>query len=196
MKSLIIINTWLLLLALTPDTKTNAPDENDNTSAVREDAMRWHANASKSQITFTVKGIFGAVHGKLSGLKSSIIFDENNLRTSSITASVDPKTIKTGIKLRDKDLQKEKFLNSDNFPIIRFRSEKIQKKGNGYVAVGDLTIKGTTRRIEIPFIFSEKGNSGVFKSNFDIQRQDFKVGKKGGSVGNTIRINLEVPVTK
>jgi len=196
MKSLVIINTWLLLLALTPDTKTNTPDKNDSTSTVKKGATRWHADASKSQITFSVKGLFGTVHGSLSGLKSSILFDENNLATSSITASVDPKTIKTGIKLRNIDLQKEKFLNSDNFPLIRFHSEKIQKNGNGYIAIGDLTIKGTTRRIKIPFSFSEKGNSGVFKGNFDIQRQDFKVGKTGGSVGNTISINLEVPVTK
>ena len=98
--------------------------------------------------------------------------------------------------MRDKDLQKEKFLNSDNYSFISFRSEKIQKNGNGYLAVGGLTLKGTTRRVEIPFSFSEKGNSGVFKASFDIQRQDFKVGKPGGSVGNTIHINLDVPVTK
>ena len=218
MKSLSIINTCLLFLALTyisacddsaekafnkknttnvAESKKETPDKGDNTStAAKEGARGWHADVSKSQITFNVKGPFGKVDGSLSGLKSTIQFDKNNLASSSIRASVDPNTIKTGIKLRDKDLQKEKYLNSDNYSLITFRSEKIQKKENGYIAVGDLTLKGITRRVEIPFSFSEKGNTGVFKANFDIQRQDFKVGKTGGSIGNTININLDVPVTQ
>ena len=218
MKSLTIINTCLFFLTLTyisacegsaekafnkkntlniAESKKETPDKGDKTSAViKEDTRGWQADASKSQITFNVKGPFGKVDGSLSGLKSTILFDKNNLASSSIRASVDPKTIKTGIKLRDKDLQKEKYLNSDNYSLITFRSEKIQKNGNGYLAFGDLTLKGTTRRVEIPFSFSEKGNHGVFKANFDIQRQDFKVGKTGGSIGNTININLDVPVTK
>jgi polyisoprenoid-binding protein YceI len=218
MKSLTIINTCLLFLALTylfacddsaektfskkntvnvAGSKKETPDKGGNISmAVKKDGTRWYADASKSQITFNVNGPFGKVDGSLSGLKSTLIFDKNDLASSSISASVDPKTIKTGIRLRDKDLQKEKFLNSDNYSFISFRSEKIQKNGNGYLAVGGLTLKGTTRRVEIPFSFSEKGNSGVFKASFDIQRQDFKVGKPGGSIGNTIHINLDVPVTK
>jgi polyisoprenoid-binding protein YceI len=218
MKSLTIKNICFLFLALTlmsacensaektfdkknttnvaESKKETAGKDNSTSGMVKEDAGGWHADVSKSQITFNVKGPFGKVDGSFSGLKSTILFDKNNLASSSIRASVDPNTIKTGIKLRDKDLQKEKYLNSDNYSLISFRSEKIQKNGNGYIAVGDLTLKGITRRVEIPFSFSEKGNSGIFKANFDIQRQDFNVGKKGGSIGNTVNINLDVPVTK
>jgi polyisoprenoid-binding protein YceI len=169
----------------------------DTTSVtVKTNVKKWNEDASKAQITFSVKGPFGTVHGSLTGLKSTIVFDENNLAASSIRASVDPKTISTGIKLRNRDLQKEKYLNSDSYSLISFRSEKIQKSGAGYNAIGDLTIKGVTKRVEIPFSFSEKGNSGIFKGNFAIQRQDYGVGKSGGTIGSTVTINLEVPVTK
>ena len=156
----------------------------------------WNADVSKAQINFEVNGPFGKVHGHLSGLKSTIQFDANNLAASSFRASVDPKSISTGIGLRNRDLQKEKFLDSDNHPLISFQSEKIVKSATGYKAIGSLTIKGVTRPVEIPFTFTEKANSGLFKGGFTIHREDFGVGNKGGSVGKDVDITLEIPVTK
>jgi len=164
-------------------------------NAIRS-VSRWHADAPKAQIKFTIDGPFGNVHGKLGDLKSTIQFDENNLAASSFKASVDPKSISTGIGLRNRDLQKEKFLDSDRYPLISFQSGKIVKNGTGYKAIGSLTIKGVTRQVEIPFTFTEKASTGVFKGYFTIHREDFGVGNKGGSVGNEIDITLEVPVTK
>jgi polyisoprenoid-binding protein YceI len=171
-------------------------DKNSAASPGKIAVQKWNANASSAQIKFSVKGPFGTVHGNLSGLKSTILFDKDNLAVSSIRASSDPKTISTGIRLRNRDLQKEKYLDSDNFPSISFYSDKIQKSGTDYKAIGDLTIKGVTKRIEIPFSFSEKGNAGVFKGSFTIQRRDYGVGKPGGSIGNTITIDLEVSVSR
>jgi polyisoprenoid-binding protein YceI len=62
--------------------------------------------------------------------------------------------------------------------------------------MGELTIKGVTKPAEIPFTFTSDGNSGVFKGHFTIKREDFNVGKPGGSVGSLVTINLVVPVKK
>ncbi len=207
MKKLFSINVIFLLLLLNGIITSINDETKQETSTVEVASAisshksntaitRWYANAPKAQINFAVDGPFGKVHGKLSDLKSTIQFDENNLAASSLKASVDPKSIKTGIGLRNRDLQKEKFLDSDNHPLISFQSNKIIKSGTSYKAIGGLTIKGVTRTVEIPFTFTEKANSGVFKGAFTIHREDFGVGKKGGTVGNEIDITLEVPVIK
>ena len=184
-------------IKLNPVERLDKRSGNEGTEASSKTAVtQWNADASKALITFVVSGPFGKVNGKLSGLKSTIRFDENNLAASSIRASVDPKSIRTGIGLRNRDLQKEKFLDSDNHPLISFQSDKIQKSGTGYTAIGNLTLKGITRRIEIPFQFIEKGASAVFKGKFTIKRQDFGVGKEGGTIGNDVNVILEVPATK
>jgi len=161
----------------------------------KSNVKKWNTNAATAKIKFKVEGLFGTVNGSLSGLKSTIEFDGNDLAASSILASVDVKSISTGISLRNNDLQKEKYLDSDKYPLISFKSNKIQKSATGYKVVGDLTIKGVTKQIEMPFSFSEKGNEGVFKGGFSIQRVDYNVGKPGGSIGSTVTIDLEVPVT-
>ena len=157
----------------------------------------WKADSAKTSIGFSVKGPFGTVHGNFSGLKASIHFDEKDLSSSSFTASIESKTVSTGVGLRNKDLRnKEMWFNSDKYPTISFRSKKIEKTANGFIALGDLTIKATTKEIKIPFTFLPKGNSGDFKGMFHINREDYKLGNKGGSVDNDISITLQVPVSK
>lgn len=162
-------------------------------------AGSWTADAARAKVLFSVKGPwpFGTVHGSFSGFKATIRFDESDLAGSAISASVDAKTVSTGISLRNRDLRsKEEWLDTDKYPVISYKSTKIEKASAGYKAVGELTLKGATRQVEIPFTFAASGNSGVFKGAFTINREDYKVGKPGGSVANTINIELEVPVTK
>jgi polyisoprenoid-binding protein YceI len=157
----------------------------------------WNADTANAKISFSVKGPFGTVHGNFSGLKASIQFNEKDLTGSSVTASIESKTVSTGVGLRNKDLRnKEIWLNADKYPTISFHSKKIQKTATGFMALGELTIKSTTKEVTIPFSFEPKGNAGVFKGQFHINREDYKVGNKGGSVGDDITLILQVPVKK
>jgi polyisoprenoid-binding protein YceI len=158
----------------------------------------WKADASKAKITFTVGGPFGDVHGSFSGLKSSFQFNENDLPGSSLTASIDPNTVNSGVGLRNTHLRnEEQFLNTAKYPLISFKSNKFEKTGDGFLVSGDLTLKATTKPIEIPFTFSSTGNTGLFKGHFSIKREDYLIGNSGGgTVGDVITIGIEVPVTK
>jgi polyisoprenoid-binding protein YceI len=160
-------------------------------------AVNWNVDTANSKINFTVKGPFGTVNGSFGGLKATIKFEENDLPGSAIQANVDAKTVSTGIGIRNHHLRnEEEWLNTDKYPTISFQSKKIEKIATGYKALGELTLKGITKPVEILFTFTPNGNTGLFKGQFSFRREDFNVGKEGGSVGDMININLEVPVKK
>ena len=160
-------------------------------------AVNWNADTANSKITFQVKGPFGTVNGNFTGLKATINFDEKDLAASSFQASVDAKTISTGIGLRNHHLRnEEEWLNTDKYPTITFKSTKVEKTANGFKAIGNLVLKDVTKPVEIPFTFAPNGETGVFKGQFTFKREDYNVGKPGGPVGDMITINLEVPVKK
>jgi polyisoprenoid-binding protein YceI len=160
-------------------------------------ATSWTIDSTNAKVTFKVKGIFGTVNGSFTGLKATIKFDENDLPGSAVQASIDPTTVSTGSGLRDRHLKnEEEWFNPTKYPAISFKSQKIEKGTGGYKAIGDLTMKGVTKPTEIPFTFTPNGGTGVFKGQFTIKREDFNIGKPGGSVGDIITINLEVPVKK
>jgi polyisoprenoid-binding protein YceI len=160
-------------------------------------ADSWNAEAASAKINFTLDGPFGKVHGSFSGLKSTLEFGENNLGGSSLTASIDPNSVKTGVGLRNTDLRNEaEWLDTKKYPTISFKSQKIEKTSAGYEVSGDLNLKGITKPVKIPFTFSSSGATGLFKGSFSIKREDYQVGKPGGSVGSEIDITIEVPVKK
>ncbi|HEV3223219.1 MAG TPA: YceI family protein [Puia sp.] len=158
-------------------------------------AVNWKADTGNAKVNFNLHGPFGTVHGSFTGLEATINFNEKNLSGSSIVASIDAKTVSTGVSLRNSDLRnKEEWLNTDKFPKIIFKSKKIEKTANGFKASGDLTIKGITKPADIPFTFTNKESSGIFTGQFTINRMDYNIGKSGGSVGSVITIILTVPV--
>jgi len=74
--------------AATETIKDTVVKKDTPASSEKSNANKWNANAAAAQIKFSIKGPFGTVNGNLSGLKSTILFDENNLTASSIRASV------------------------------------------------------------------------------------------------------------
>jgi polyisoprenoid-binding protein YceI len=157
----------------------------------------WNADTENAKITFTINGPFGIVDGSFTGLKATFQFDPNDLPGSYIKATVDPATVSTGDWLRNFHLRSEdQFLNTSKYPLLGFTSTKIEKTSTGFKALGNLSLKGITKLIEIPFTFSSSGNNGFFKGQFAIERMDYNIGTEGGTVGNTIHISISVPVTK
>jgi polyisoprenoid-binding protein YceI len=160
-------------------------------------AANWTVDTANAKIGFSVHGPFGTINGTFGGLQATIHFDPNDLAGSSMQASIDAKTVNSGIGLRNHHLRsEEEWLNTDKYSHIAYKSTKIEKTGTGFKAIGDLTLKGVTRPVEIPFTFTPNGSAGVFKGQFQFKRLDFNLGKPGGSVGDVISITLEVPAKK
>jgi polyisoprenoid-binding protein YceI len=159
-------------------------------------ATSWKIDANSSEVKFTIKNMGLNVDGSIDGLKGTIFFDENNLKGSSFEASVDVNTINTGIKKRDEDLMGDKFFDEAKYKHIVFHTDSIIRDGNAFVAIGDLAMKGKSQHRRIPFTFSQNGNTGIFKSNFTVNRLDFGIGGEGSVMGSDVLVSLNVVTTK
>jgi polyisoprenoid-binding protein YceI len=157
----------------------------------------WNVDSANAKVGFSVKGPFGTVNGTFTGLKSTVKFDPADLGGSSVDASIDANTVSSGVGMRNHHLKsEEQWLNTEKYPLISYKSTKIEKTGTGYKAEGQLKIKDVSKPVEIPFTFTPNGNTGIFKGEFSFKRLDFNLGKPCGTVGDVITIHLEVPVKK
>src|SRR3954469_15224748 len=154
-------------------------------------AQKW-AIADKYSIKFSsseVAGIFKTFSG-------SIDFDEQNPASSKFDVSIDVNSINTGNGLQNKHAKGDEWFDAAKYPAIKYTSKKIVKAGATYQVTGDLTIKGVTKEYTIPFTFKKAGAGATFNGTFTVNRSDFKIGKPGGEVGEQIKIEVAVPVTK
>jgi polyisoprenoid-binding protein YceI len=147
-------------------------------------------------IGFKIKNAGLNVNGKFTGLKTELKFDANKPEAGHLKASIEVPTIKTGINKRDKDLQDENYFNVEKYKLIEVNSVKLYYKGNAYAGLFDVTIKGVTKQIEIPFEFSQFADEATFKGSFTVNRSDFGIGGKTLTMSDHAEVNIEIKAKK
>lgn len=150
----------------------------------------WRVKGDDYTVKFSTKG----ASGTLMGLKGTIEFDSLNLANSAFDVTVDVTTISTGMRLKNRHALAADFLDAERHPTIRFASSTVTPTEKGFVANGNLTIKGISRSIAIPFTFDGSGEEGVFRGQFELNRSDYNLEKK--RIGEVIAVELVVPVVK
>ncbi len=148
------------------------------------------------------------VEGEFNRFEGTIMFDENDLSKTSVTGTIDVAGIDTDNERRDGHLKSEDFFHAEKYPKITFESKKVVKREDGYVMIGDMTIRGVTKEVKVPFEFVGKVNDmqGVprigLKARAVINRRDFGVSwnralEAGGLVvGDEVEIDLDVQAIK
>ncbi len=144
------------------------------------------------EISFKIKNAGLSVTGRFTGLKTDLIFNPSDLAKSSLSASLEVATIKTGIDKRDADLQEEKYFNAAKYKLIEVKSTKINKKGNQYSGLFNVTIKGVTKQVEIPFDVKISGNDATFTGSFPLNRRDFGVGGSSMMMSDNLTVNIMI----
>ncbi|MDB5122486.1 MAG: hypothetical protein JWP94_615 [Mucilaginibacter sp.] len=145
-----------------------------------------------SAIIFQVKNLGINTTGTINGLQADIRFNPANLSSSSIEASVDVNTINTDNADRDDHLKSDAFFDAAHYPKITMKSVSLKhRSGNNYAGQFNLTIKGTTKTLAVPFSCVQKGNAMAFKGVFKLNRLDFGVGESSMILSNDVTVNID-----
>ncbi len=155
-------------------------------------SQNW--NPVTAVITFKIKHLGSTADGSFKDFSGNIFFDQANISTSSIKATIDAKSFRTSINLRDEVIKGEDYFDAAKYPKISIASTKIEKnvEQNSYTGFFILTIKNVTKNIKIPFTFTKYGTKATFQGNFSINRTDFGVGSKSILIGNSVNISILV----
>jgi len=124
------------------------------------------------------------------------VFD---VRIDFDTADVENGRLVVSVALVDADMGDEEmnavladpaWFDSARYGVARFASEEIAANEHGYVAKGELDLKGTTKPISVPFAWTETGDSASMEGTFALRRTDFDVGSGEWSTGDAIGLDV------
>jgi polyisoprenoid-binding protein YceI len=170
----------------------------------------WTIDPSHTHSSFTVRHlVISNVRGEFGKTTGTIKLDEKDPTKSSVEATIDASTINTREEKRDAHLKSPDFFDVAKHPTITFKSTKVEKKGEGKLAVtGDLTIRGVTKAVVLdvvgptPEIKDPMGSARRgFAASTEIDRKDFgltwsKTVEAGPVVGDKVKIEIEAEVVK
>lgn len=163
-------------------------------------AQDFTIDPNHSSANFAVKHLLvSTVRGRFAGgVTGTIHLDAQDITKSSVTADIKTDTIDTDNASRDKDLHSERFFDVQKYPDIKFQSTSIQRHGDDYVAIGNLTIKDVTKQVELPFTLTQAEVRGKKKigveANLTINRLDYHVNydSTGTTVSKDVKIEIDL----
>ena len=164
----------------------------------------WDIDASHSTVGFSVRHMMvSKVRGYFREFSGEVVTAENP-EQSTVTATIDMDSIDTRQEQRDAHIRSADFFDVGNHTVMTFRSTEVRADGADWTVVGDLTIKGITRPVELALEVNGFGPDayGGFRAGFSaktsISRKaygvDIDMPMDGGGVvvGDKIDVELEI----
>jgi polyisoprenoid-binding protein YceI len=146
------------------------------------------------------------VRGQFNDFEGSGVVDASDFTKSTVTVTIQAASIDTRNEQRDAHLRSNDFLAMEEYPQITFVSTGIELAGPTSVELtGDLTIRGITNTVTIPFEFAGAatdpfGNLRVgFEGSVVINRKEYgvtwNVALETGGVLVSEKVTLEFEVS-
>ena len=146
------------------------------------------------------------VRGSFNEFAGTAELDGANPENSRVQVTIEAASIDTRNAQRDEHLRSNDFLAMQEYPKITFASTGVRQAGETtFEVTGDLTIKGVTNEITIPFEFEGAatdpfGNQRVgFEGSVTINRRDYGVtwnaALEGGGVLVSDKVTLEFEIS-
>ncbi|TXL61933.1 YceI family protein [Aeromicrobium terrae] len=160
----------------------------------------WTIDPAHTEIGFSVRHLMSKVRGNFKQFEGSVTTGEN-LTDTAVRVSVDLSSIDTGNTDRDNHLRSGDFFEVETNPTMTFESTDVLEKGEDRVVlVGDLTIKGVTRRIELDTELFDEGADPWGGTRFgaeataEISRKDFGIDFNIPVQGDRVMIGDKVTI--
>lgn len=164
------------------------------------EAGSWDVAEDSSSVGFVAEQQGGKFNGKFESFSAMIDFDPASPEAGSIVGVVQTDSVNTRDYDRDASLVDTDWFHTSKYPESRFESESIEALGDGmFVAHGNLTLKDTTKPIDLTFSFDQNGDSASFDGKMSINRFDFNVGQGWNDtymVGKDVEVEIKLDLSR
>jgi polyisoprenoid-binding protein YceI len=174
-------------------------------------AVHWRIDTLHSSAQFSVKHMMiSTVRGQFGGVKGTVVYDPRNPASATVEATIECSTVNTGEPKRDADLKTAEFFDVKKYPVMTFKSKRVEVAGAGKLKVtGDLTINAVTREVVLDLdgpsaqVHDTQGRDKIGVSGeTKISRKEFGIlynpmlESGGVVVSDEVKIVLEIELIK
>lgn len=170
----------------------------------------WTGDAVHSDISFKVRHMaVGKAKGTFALESATLTVPEAGLAEASVTAVIDAASVDTKQEQRNEHVKSADFLHVAEHPTLTFVSTGVKDvDGDEFTLVGDLTIRGITKQVELATEFLGETTDAYgferagFSATTSISRKEFDVsfsaafGAGNSVVADKVEIALELEFTK
>ena len=173
-------------------------------TAAAADPVVYKVDPDHSGVGFTIRHFISNVSGRFKDFDGTIKYDKANPAASSVSFTVQAKSVDTDNDDRDNHLRTPDFFDAEKFPTWTFSSTSVKAMDADTLEVtGDLTIKGVTRKVTIPVdvlgsVKTPRGEKAGFETSFKLDRKEYGITwnralDTGGAVlGDSVNVTISI----
>ena len=157
------------------------------------------ADASSGTLEFSAIQADAKFTGAFKRFKVVLDFDPAQPAQGKLDVTVETASIDTQDGERDEILRGPDFFVVAKQPQARYHATRFERAGNGWRAVGELTIRGVTKPVPVTFTLSPTGAATIMKGSASFKRLDFGLGRGEWAstewVGDAVDVRFELKLT-
>ncbi len=187
--------------------ETGAPSETTSVDAdgapesPAAGASAWIIDHDASALNFEVIWQGAERTGAFAAWSAEINFDPDNLDDAHAVVRIETASASTGVQYLDGQIPGSDGFQSDAHPVAIFETTNFNALGDDrYEAVGELTIRGETQPVALPFTLTINGDEAQMSGETTLNRLDFGLGARsdasGGSLGLEVVVRVELEATR
>lgn len=142
----------------------------------------WNIDAAHTTVGFTVRHLgLSKVRGRFDDVTGSVSVGDE-LTDTSVSAEIGLASVATGNSDRDGHLRSSDFFNADTDPKMTFVSTSISGSGENYTMIGELTLNGITKPVELDVEFfgtsqnpADQSVHAGFSATGTLSRKDYGI---------------------
>jgi polyisoprenoid-binding protein YceI len=160
----------------------------------------WQIDKNHTNIRFSVTHMtISQVDGKFNDFTGSVTSYSDDFAGSKVSFTARIASIDTDNERRDGHLKSNDFFNAEEFPELKMDG-KIEKKGDAYTLVGNLTIRDVTKAIvfDVEYfgqIEGKRGKKAGFKITGTVDRFDYKLKWDNALKDGGLVVSSEIGIT-
>lgn len=164
--------------------------------AAAQTAPKWVVDHAHSQLTFDSSAEGSEFEGSFQTWDADIRFDPQHLDQSKVVVTVDTGSAVTGDTSRDQTAHGSDWFASAMFPKATFTASTFKTLGGGkYEADGDLTVRGVTKPLALPFTLTITGDQAAMSGETSVDRSLFGVGQGEYGSADIVPFDVKLRVT-
>ena len=196
-----------LILSTTPAAGTRATGAPGSGTLASAAPSVWTIDNTHSGVGFQIRHFVSKVRGKFKDVKGTITADESAWQDGVIDVEIATASISTDNDRRDGHLKSPDFFAADSFPVIRFKSTRIERSGDNAKIHGNLTMRGVTRPVVLEGMLtgimkSAQGDRIGFEASTTVNRVDYGVkwnraAEAGGAMlGDEVKVEINIEAVR
>jgi len=169
------------------------------------EAPTWTVDHEASRVGFVAEQSGDPVPGDFKSFDAEIRFAADRLAGSRVQVDIRIASVDAATAEQEQTVTSPSLFHAAKYPEARFSAEDFQKLGEGrYLARGDLTMRGQTHPVELPFDLNvtRQGDSlrAVADGAITVKRLRWGIGQgqwaDTSTVPNEVRIEIHIEATR